>query len=243
MMGMNSGFISMYVCVFVWLLDTLKQTLHWGERGNLIEGLKAKDRCLFSSRFSMFTLTFQSLVPLNKRGVRKACLQQKSFSNSKDEPSLVRSKPAAIQATRNWSVDTLDPILDLSSCGARNHVTGCRDKPSSPARERFSPSAKLPETVAPGERRPANLPWDRRGQGKGWAVTPAPPTTAERRSTAPSCSLYWWLWCFRTKHTLFLLKYFPPSSRKAAFPPSRHSWFLQSLTTAGQHVFKDNCFV
>lgn len=114
---------------------------------------------------------------------------------------------------------------------------------TSPAREWFSPSAKLPETVAPGERRPANLPWDRRGQGKGWAVTPAPPTTAERRSTAPSCSLYWWPWCFRTKHTLFLLKYFPPSSRKAAFPPSRHSWFLQSLTTAGQHVFKDNCFV
>lgn len=230
------------VCVFVWLLDTLKQTLHWGERGNLIEGPKAKDRCLYSSRFSMFTLTFQSLVSLNKGGVRKACLQQKSFSNSKDEPSLVRSKPAAIQATRNGSVDALEPILDLSSCGTRNHVTGCWHKPSSPARERFSPSAKLPETVAPGERRPANLPWDRRGQGKGWAVTPAPPTTAERRSTAPSCSLYWWSWCFRMKHTLFLLKYFPPSSRKAAFPPSRHLFHLPPLVSSKPDYNRTACF-
>lgn len=119
------------------------------------EWQNAKDQCLSSSPFSVQTLSSQSTIPLNKRRVRNAYLQQESISNSYHEPQLVRSKRAAIRATSSRLVNASTPTLDLSSW---NHAVGCRDNPSSPAREGFSPSAKVYETLAPGERSPANLP-------------------------------------------------------------------------------------
>lgn len=138
---------------------------------------KAKDQCLSSSPFSQYILSFQSTIPLNKRRVRKACLQQ-AFPTAITNPHWRGQK---VQQSRQSEAGWL--TLRLSSLIWAAVVLGTVPQAAETTPEALRGSAlvlqqkgkKLPETLASGVRSLPTSPWDWQGKREGLGSHPCCP--------------------------------------------------------------------